>query len=119
MKSLWRIGLVVALTCILAATGCSDKSDDVVNQGDGLSTKNCVFSDDGFGASGETALQVEEVVSGLEVPWALGFISENRFLVTERPGRIRIVSNGKLAEEPVATVSVGEAGEGGLLGLAM
>ena len=35
---------------------------------------------------------VETVASGLEHPWALAFLPDGRMLVTERPGRLRIVS---------------------------
>ena len=40
-------------------------------------------------------------------------------LVTERPGRLRLVQNGQLRPEPVATIPTRAGGEGGLLGLAL
>jgi glucose/arabinose dehydrogenase len=39
--------------------------------------------------------------------------------VTERPGRIRVVHDGRLAAEPIATLNVVAVGEGGLMGLAI
>ena len=42
------------------------------------------------------ALAVETVVSGLNNPWAIAFLPDGRMLVTERPGRLRIVADGKL-----------------------
>jgi glucose/arabinose dehydrogenase len=65
------------------------------------------------------AVRVEVVVNGLEVPWGIGFLPGGDLLVTERPGRIRLVRDGELVAEPVASPVVDPAGEGGLLGLAL
>jgi glucose/arabinose dehydrogenase len=65
-------------------------------------------------------LRVDTVATGLEVPWDVAFVSDGRALVTERPGRIRVVSaEGQLLEEPWATLDVyGPPGsEVGLLGI--
>ena len=65
-------------------------------------------------------LKVETVATGLEVPWEIAFLPDGRALVTERPGRVRLLdADGKLRREPVATVDVSAQGEGGLLGLAL
>jgi glucose/arabinose dehydrogenase len=63
--------------------------------------------------------RVETVASGLEVPWELAFVGERAILVTERPGRVRVVEDGRLREKPVATIDVRAEGEGGLLGIAV
>lgn len=68
-----------------------------------------------------TGLRVETVVDGLENPWDVGVLPDGALLVTERPGRLSLVSSG----EPGATVTaiaadlddVGARGEGGLMGL--
>jgi glucose/arabinose dehydrogenase len=66
------------------------------------------------------ALQVETVLSGLEVPWALAWAPDGRLFFTERPGRVRVVQDGQLRPEPVAVLPVSHAtAEGGLLGLAL
>lgn len=62
-------------------------------------------------------LRVEEVVGGLEVPWALAFLPEGGFLVSERPGRIRLVREGRVLT--YAQLPVYARGESGLLGLAL
>ncbi len=62
---------------------------------------------------------VEVVATGLEVPWALAFAPDGRIFVTERPGRIRVIENGRLRPEPVAVLPVAATGEGGLMGLAL
>lgn len=63
--------------------------------------------------------RVETVAGGLEVPWALAFAPDGRLFVTERPGRIRLVKNGRLETEPIAALPVAAVGEGGLMGLAL
>ena len=53
------------------------------------------------------------------MPWALAFAPDGRLFVTERVGRLRVVKDGRLAAEPVATLSVAAQGEAGLMGLAL
>jgi glucose/arabinose dehydrogenase len=62
---------------------------------------------------------VETWVEGLAVPWSLVFLSEEEALVSERPGRIRLLKGGKLSEAPYAMIEVVHRGEGGLMGLAV
>lgn len=57
---------------------------------------------------------------GLDVPWSLVFLPDGRALVSERPGRLRLIArDGTLAPEPVARVEVRARGEGGLMGIAL
>jgi glucose/arabinose dehydrogenase len=63
--------------------------------------------------------RVEPWVENLEIPWALAFLPDGRALVTERPGRIRVIRDGRLDPEPYAAVEVEHIGEGGLMGLAV
>jgi quinoprotein glucose dehydrogenase len=62
---------------------------------------------------------VEVWIENLEIPWSLVFLRSDRALVSERPGRIRLVKNGKLLSQPYAEVEVASNGEGGLMGLAL
>lgn len=56
------------------------------------------------------------VVSGLDHPWSLAFLPEGRMLVTERPGRLRLIANGRLQPGSVSGVpEVVARGQGGLL----
>ena len=64
-------------------------------------------------------INVEIFAEGLEVPWAIDFVDENVALITERPGRLRVVENGKLLDDPVKnTPEVLNEGQGGLLDVA-
>jgi glucose/arabinose dehydrogenase len=65
-------------------------------------------------------LNVETVAVGLEHPWALAFLPDGRMLVTERPGRLRIVDGTGSATQPLAGVpEVYARGQGGLLDVAL
>ena len=56
------------------------------------------------------------VAQGLENPWAAAFLPEGRFLVTERPGRLRVVEADGRLNPPVAGLPwVAAGGQGGLL----
>jgi glucose/arabinose dehydrogenase len=67
----------------------------------------------------EHTFRIVRVVEGLEHPWGLAFLPDGRMLITERPGRLRIVHNGKLLPQPVAGLpQVAAVGQGGLLDVA-
>jgi glucose/arabinose dehydrogenase len=55
----------------------------------------------------------------LETPWAIAFAPDGRIFITERPGRIRVIKDGKLQKEPWMEIEVYEAGEAGLMGLTL
>ncbi|MCS0493735.1 PQQ-dependent sugar dehydrogenase [Ancylobacter sp. MQZ15Z-1] len=61
-------------------------------------------------------MTVETVAGGLDHPWSLAFLPDGRMLVTERAGRLRIVSRSGTVSEPVAGLPpVYARGQGGLL----
>lgn len=60
--------------------------------------------------------RVVTVANGFVNPWSMAFLPGGDILVTERPGRLRVVRNGKLLDAPVAGVpAVWARGQGGLL----
>ncbi len=64
--------------------------------------------------------RVVTVVPELQDPWSIAFLPDGDMLVTERPGRLRIVSGGVLQPEPIAGVPpVRYGGQGGLLDVAL
>ena len=71
-------------------------------------------------ASLEGVVRAETFASGLEHPWALAFMPDGRLLVTERPGRLRIVGTDGMLSAPLAGVpTVYAEGQGGLLDVAL
>ena len=87
--------------------------------GPGVSSADCMLVGNGLGPTGSTAVKAELIVSGLEVPWGIAFLPGGDLLVTERPGRVRLVRGGALVSTPVATVPLAPGGESGLLGIAL
>src|SRR2546427_3406369 len=73
----------------------------------------------GWTADAQTAVQVETVVGDLQIPWEAEFAPDGRLFLTERPGRIRIIRDGRVDPQPWAEIQVAHVGEGGLLGLAL
>lgn len=62
------------------------------------------------------AFDVVTVAQGLENPWSLAFLPNGKMLVTERPGRLRVISADGTPSEPVAGLPAVDArGQGGLL----
>jgi len=64
----------------------------------------------------EGVLKTTPVVRDLEHPWAMVFLPDGRMLVTERPGRMRIVEpSGKMSEPLAGLPKIHARGQGGLL----
>jgi glucose/arabinose dehydrogenase len=105
-KKIWTRALLCAL---LFALACRESPRGSASEG----------ATQGATQAG-TKFRVETFVSGLEVPWSIVFTSPTRLLIAERPGRVRVVENGKLRPEPLATISdVEPTGESGLMGLTL
>jgi aldose sugar dehydrogenase len=94
----WALAMAAALTVGCAASAAQD----------------AVFP------STHHAYRVVTVVDGLEHPWGMAFLPGGDMLVTERPGRLRIVRNGALLPDPVPGLPpVRVGGQGGLLDVAL
>ena len=66
------------------------------------------------------SVKLTEVASGLQNPWSLAFLPDGRMLVTERPGRLRIVGRDGSVSAPIDGVpEVHARGQGGLLDVAL
>ena len=72
------------------------------------------------GGPEQVAHQVVTVVDDLSNPWSVTWLPNGDMLVTERPGRLRIVRDGQLLRDPVDGVpEVVARGQGGLLDVAL
>lgn len=98
--------LAVVLATQTMQTACPRDSPTTPETGEIFTTRDNV------------RFRVETVLTGLEVPWSMNFAPDGRLFVTERPGRVRIVTGG--ASELALTLDgVYAQGEAGLLGLAL
>jgi len=72
------------------------------------------------GMKSDIALDVKPVAEGLQNPWGFEFLPDNRILVTERAGNLRIVgTDGKVSEPLTGLPTVFYQGQGGLLDVAL
>ena len=61
-------------------------------------------------------IQLQVVAQGLQNPWAVAFLPEGKFLVTERPGRMRVIAaDGTLGAALQGLPAIAAGGQGGLL----
>jgi aldose sugar dehydrogenase len=71
-------------------------------------------------ATEKAEIVVESVARGLNRPWGLAFLPDGRMLVTEKAGRLRIVTpDGKISEPLSGVPAVSSGGQGGLLDVAI
>ena len=64
-------------------------------------------------ARADESYRIETVADGLEHPWSLAFLPDGRMLVSERPGRLRMISaNGKQVSAPIQGLPTGIFAEG-------
>ena len=67
-----------------------------------LAAPLCILEkSDSWGPDGTVPVRAEVIASGLEVPWSFAFLPGGDVLVSERPGRVRLLERGKLAPKPV------------------
>src|SRR5262245_45777079 len=73
-----------------------------------------------FDTAEQHKIRVSVVTKGLSHPWAIAFLPDGGMLVTERPGRLRLIRNGVLDPMPLAGVPrVRTDGNGGLMDVAL
>ena len=66
------------------------------------------------------SFRLVKLIEDLDHPWCVAFLPDGRMLITERPGRLRIVENGKLNPKPVSGLpEVAAHGQGGLFDVAL
>lgn len=71
-------------------------------------------------AAGQKAYRAVTVAQGFVHPWGMAFLPDGRMLVTERPGRLRIVTASGQISKPVSGLpEIAAIGQGGLLDVAL
>lgn len=124
MRTLLFVSLTAALACGSAASGEGRKVP-----GKSLETKRANAPDQKPAFAGQTRapyrtanvqFDVQVIAKNLDHPWALAFLPDGEMLVTERPGRLRIVAKNGALSAPVRGVpSVDARDQGGLLDVAL
>lgn len=105
---------LLAIALIFLTLSCGQKPRGLA-ENEIVSTE----TDSGNSATAEN-FRVEIVAENLEVPWAFAFLPDGNLIFTERPGRVRIIENGKLKTEPVFKVpDVEPSGESGLMDISL
>ncbi len=106
-----RSAWIMAVLVMLSLTACTRDSPEPVLPEEAFALESC------SPITGE--VQVETVASGLVVPWDIVFLGEDRILVTERTGAIRLIQSGTLQSDPWATLPVAAEGVIGLTSIAL
>lgn len=70
-------------------------------------------------ASEKANLLVEPIANGLDHPWSVEALPDGAYIVTERPGNLRIIRNGKVSAPIKGVPDVAPRGQGGLLDVAL
>jgi glucose/arabinose dehydrogenase len=141
----YRLGFVSIIACAVASTACSrdstklgaaagSQSSSATAAGAAadcppLETRETNAPDQGPAFAGQTracrvksnvAFEVVVLAKGLEHPWAVEPLPDGSLLVTEKPGRMRVVSATGQVGQPIAGVpKVDARGQGGLLDVAL
>ncbi|MDE5491311.1 PQQ-dependent sugar dehydrogenase [Elizabethkingia meningoseptica] len=112
------------IAAALSVSGCHDKAQDTIVPGKSVETEkpntNYKSAFEGQtriqGIKTATALNVEEIVSGLSKPWGIVVLNDGRLLITEKTGTLRIVDKANKLSQPVTGLpEVNSNGQGGLL----
>ena len=124
MRTLFLAGAAAALT-MAAACGAEGENAPTAQGGDPVETRPANNPDQKPAFEGQTrapAVRAEQalthavVAAGLEHPWGLAALPNGRWLVTERPGRLRVVGAGGRIGAPLRGLPrVDARGQGGLL----
>lgn len=69
--------------------------------------------------AGDVTIEVTSIADGLENPWSVEVLPDGAFIVTERPGRMRIIRDGEVGRPLGGLPRIAAVGQGGLLDLAL
>ena len=100
-----RQALLVTLA-VIALAGCSPQAGSIEPSGD---------------VPEATGWRAERITGGLVHPWSIAWLPDGSALITERPGRLRLLRDGVLEPKPIAGVPkvCTDCGQGGLLDVSL
>jgi glucose/arabinose dehydrogenase len=108
-------GLIAFMLVSMVAVGHARQGPDI-----GLPVPPLGTGPFEFDTAEKQKIRVSVVTKGLSHPWSLAFLPDGNLLVTERPGRLRIIRNGVLDPTPISGVPrVRTDGNGGLMDIAL
>ena len=117
--------LAVSVSAVALAAACAVPGQDEARPGDPVETRPANGANQQPAFAGQTrapgvrtdvAMAHTVVASGLVEPWGLALLPDGRWLVTERPGRLRIITaQGSVGEPITGLPAVDARGQGGLL----
>ncbi|MBV6622375.1 MAG: PQQ-dependent sugar dehydrogenase [Rivularia sp. (in: Bacteria)] len=122
------ITATLSVIFLLALASCSSTDNATNAQSANQSTtaqntnssqsNNPLFSDKNVAVAKN--FKTTTVLRGLERPWGMAWLPDGAMLITERPGRVRIVRNGTLDPKPVAGVpEIFAVNQGGLMDVSL
>lgn len=103
---------VLIATALLSAATCDNPDTAPPNPDGGYST-------DAPAPASTARFKVDTVIGGLVHPWAIEILPDGRVLLTERPGRLRLLADGVLSPELAGVPPVYAEDQGGLLDVAI
>ena len=128
IRSIIRFISVGAAIAVLGSIGCtvqsgsSTRSDNDHSPGSEIEVANAPTSVSAEPSSDNSnpKFQIVKVLDNLEHPWSMAWLPDGSILITERPGRLRIVREGVLDPRPISGLpKVWARGQGGLMDIAV
>ena len=111
-----QIKILLGTSVLLTFMGCSGNENSTYAES--ASANSPILSDENVSVAEN--FQTTTIVQGLERPWGMAWLPDGSILITERPGRLRIVRNGELDLNPVSGVpEVFAVNHGGLLDISL
>ncbi len=69
--------------------------------------------------AGNVSIEVTPIAGGLEHPWSVEVLPDGAYIVSERPGRMRIIRDGEVGRPLGGLPRIAAVGQGGLLDIAL
>lgn len=114
-----RVKITVTIGILLTLVSCTWlKKSTSASSEDNQASSNLLVSDSNVAVAKN--FKTTTITEGLERPWAMAWLPDGAILITERPGRLRIVRDGKLDPQAITGVpEVFAVNHGGLLDISL